>query len=298
MQFLDEKGLELVLRKIKAKIDSTGNKITTSLSKYLTKTEASETYYNKEKSNELYQRKGSYVVPKDLKNYYKKEEVDNLISNIVYSGDLNLSGYYKRTESDDRYLQRTVWEKAFSKFIYQEANQPFTKVDFPGSAEIYFEQPIFGYLSKDDAKNTYMTRSDVFKYYLKKSEKAQSAKVADTITGNEGFLNYLHRHNNTTLPKTNSELNKLGIFVRYFSGDGKIDNQPTTWGQLINLPIGADSEESCQLWLQQSSGSMWHRGGNAETPVNNKPFVKFLDTEDMFDGNTIKLPNGAKIGVE
>ena len=110
---------------------------------------------------------------------------------------------------------------------------------------------------------------------------ANWAKGANALAGNEALYNYLHRHNNTTIPKTNVELNKLGIFARYFAGWGQIDNQPTEWGQLINFPAGMDSDESCQLWLQQDNGKLWHRGGNPVNPVNNRQFVRFLDTEDI-----------------
>ena len=154
------------------------------------------------------------------------------------------------------------------------------------------------YVQKITADNTYATKIESDGKYLTKSEKAQSAKVADALTGNESLYNYLHRHNNTAIPKTNYEINKLGIFVRYFAGWGQIDNQPTEWGQLINLPVGIDNNESCQLWIEQFSGKLYHRGGNASNKVNDNKFIKVLDTEDMYNGNMLKLPNGAKIGVE
>lgn len=118
---------------------------------------------------------------------------------------------------------------------------------------------------------------------------ANWANGANALAGNEALYNYLHRHNNTTIPKTNAEINKLGIFARYFAGWGQINNQPTEWGQLINFPAGMDSDESCQLWLQQDNGKLWHRGGNSVTPVNNRQFVRFLDTEDI-SGN-VSNPN-------
>lgn len=105
--------------------------------------------------------------------------------------------------------------------------------------------------------------------------------TANALTGNEALYNYLHRHNNTTIPQTNYELNKLGIFARYFAGWGQIDNQPTEWGQLINFPVGIDGDESCQFWIEQSSGNLWHRGGNTGIPVNNRQFVRCLDTDDI-----------------
>lgn len=105
--------------------------------------------------------------------------------------------------------------------------------------------------------------------------------TANALAGNEALYNYLHRHNNTTIPKTNAEINKLGIFTRYFAGDGQIDNQPTGWGQLINLPADMDNDESFQLWIDQTYGRLYSRKGNATIKVNDMPFTKFLDTNDI-----------------
>lgn len=105
--------------------------------------------------------------------------------------------------------------------------------------------------------------------------------TAHALAGNESLYNYLHRHNNTAIPKTNAELNKLGIFTRYFAGDGQIDNQPTTWGQLINFPAGMDGNESLQFWIEQASGKLYHRGGNTGIKVNDTPFTRFLDADDI-----------------
>lgn len=106
--------------------------------------------------------------------------------------------------------------------------------------------------------------------------------TANALAGNEALYNYLHRHNKTTIPKTNIELNNLGIFTRYFSGGGQIDNQPTPWGQLINFPVSMDSSsESCQFWIEQPTGKLFHRSGNRAIKINDIPFVKFLDSDDI-----------------
>lgn len=105
--------------------------------------------------------------------------------------------------------------------------------------------------------------------------------TANALAGNEALYNYLHRHNKTTIPKTNIEINKLGIFARYFAGWGQIDNQPTEWGQLINLPAEMDMEESLQFWIDQSDGRLYSRKGNETIKINDMPFVRFLRTEDI-----------------
>ena len=104
---------------------------------------------------------------------------------------------------------------------------------------------------------------------------------AGTLVGDAGLLDYLHRLGvNPTLPTTNAALNALGVFLSYFTQNDKIANQPTQYGQLLNLPADKGSE-SAQLWIAQASGRMFHRGGNGSIAINDTPFKRFLDTDDL-----------------
>lgn len=104
---------------------------------------------------------------------------------------------------------------------------------------------------------------------------------AGTLDGDAGLWDYLHRLGvDPTLPTTNAALNALGVFMSSFS-QNKIANQPGQWGQLINIPWNRDGDESTQIWIEQNSGRMFHRGGNSAVIVNNTPFKRFLDTDDL-----------------
>lgn len=104
---------------------------------------------------------------------------------------------------------------------------------------------------------------------------------AKSLAGDAGLWDYLHRlGKNPTLPPTNAALNTLGVFMSYFDQKDKIANQPTQYGQLINLPADKRAE-SAQLWIEQHTGKMFHRGGNGEVAINDTPFTRFLDTEDL-----------------
>lgn len=99
------------------------------------------------------------------------------------------------------------------------------------------------------------------------------------LTGNDALFNYLHRlGTNPTLPTTNKELTALGVFMSYY-WHNIIAHQPTTYGQIINLPADS-SNELAQLWIEQTSGRMYYRGGNTGTPINDVPFTRFLDEDD------------------
>jgi hypothetical protein len=104
---------------------------------------------------------------------------------------------------------------------------------------------------------------------------------AKSLAGDAGLWDYLHRlGKNPTLPPTNAALNALGVFMSYFDQKDKIANLPTQCGQLINLPADK-SAESAQLWIEQHTGKMFHRGGNGEAAINDTPFTRFLDTDDL-----------------
>lgn len=101
-----------------------------------------------------------------------------------------------------------------------------------------------------------------------------------SLTGNAGLWDYLHRLGvNPTLPKINVELNELGVFMSYFDQSNKIANQPTQYGQLLNIPADK-SYQSTQLWIEQPTGKMFHRGGSNLHSIYDNPFKRFLDTDD------------------
>ena len=104
---------------------------------------------------------------------------------------------------------------------------------------------------------------------------------AGTLVGDAGLWDYLHRLGvNPTLPTTNAAINTLGVFMSYFDQKDKIANQPTQYGQLLNIP--ADKlQKACQLWVEQANGRLYHRGGDALTAINDTPFKRFLDTDDL-----------------
>lgn len=105
---------------------------------------------------------------------------------------------------------------------------------------------------------------------------------AGTLDGDAGLHDYLHRFGvNQALPTTNIKLNALGVFMSYFDQKDKIANQPTKYGQLINLPVFRTKPGSQQLWIDHPSGKMYHRGGNGSIAINDTPFTRFLDTDDL-----------------
>ena len=106
--------------------------------------------------------------------------------------------------------------------------------------------------------------------------------------------NALRTQDNTTLTGlTNAQWNALGIFIRYVTTTGVFENQPSQYGQLWNIP--ADSgNESTQLFIEQNSGRIYFRGGNAGIAVKDQPFkgVAYFNSS-----NHLVFPNGAEMWI-
>lgn len=92
---------------------------------------------------------------------------------------------------------------------------------------------------------------------------------------NHAHTSFAMLHNkpeNFTLPPTNSEISKLGMFITYYTRY-VIKNQPTQYGQLINIPPGIDdTNEVTQIWIEQNSGQLYTRGGNSGNAIVDRIF--------------------------
>lgn len=92
---------------------------------------------------------------------------------------------------------------------------------------------------------------------------------------NHAHTSFAMLHNkpeNFTLPSTNSEISKLGMFITYYTRY-VIKNQPTQYGQLINIPPGIDNtDEVTQIWIEQYSGQLYTRGGNGDNAIVDRIF--------------------------
>lgn len=118
-----------------------------------------------------------------------------------------------------------------------------------------------------------------------------------TITGIEGKTDLhsaLHRYgdNPTDLKGlTNEQWHDKGTFISYFSKDNLIENQPSTYGQLINLVPSKDpslsniNKETLQLFLKQADGDIYVRGGNGVINIKDEKFKRCVMLKDK-SGNT------------
>lgn len=105
----------------------------------------------------------------------------------------------------------------------------------------------------------------------------------------------LHTYPNNYVPAdtSNAGWNSLGFCSIYYD-TMKIKNQPSRYGQLINIPATKDGVESIQLFIVQSSGTLLSRGGNGDIPVNDALF-KHVGID--YDTGHLHFPNGAELWV-
>ena len=104
---------------------------------------------------------------------------------------------------------------------------------------------------------------------------SQGGRFVNINPNNHAHTSFAMLHSkpeNFELPTTNSEMSKLGMFITYYT-KYVFSGQPTKYGQLINIPPGIDNtEEATQIWIEQSSGQMYVRGGNWQDPIASRNF--------------------------
>lgn len=92
---------------------------------------------------------------------------------------------------------------------------------------------------------------------------------------------WFHRYGLNYVPSdvTNNGWNSLGLCLIYYT-EIKIKNQPSTYGQLLNIPAD-QHHESTQIWIEQPSGALYFRGGNGSDIVNDEVFTRVATEADV-----------------
>ena len=93
---------------------------------------------------------------------------------------------------------------------------------------------------------------------------------------------------------TNAQWGALGFFIRYFANTTAFENQPSIYGQLINI-CADGGNEATQLFIEQNSGKLYFRGGNGSIAMKD---VKFKEVAYWNDNKHLQFPNGAEMWVD
>ena len=128
------------------------------------------------------------------------------------------------------------------------------------------------------------------------AKKLNSTEAENTYVKQGGMNLWNALHNNTTSNLnglTNTQWNALGFFIRYFTTTNSFENQPSQYGQLINISANT-ANEATQLFIEQNSGKLFFRGANAAVAVKD---VKFKEVAYWNDNKHLQFPNGAEMWV-
>lgn len=91
---------------------------------------------------------------------------------------------------------------------------------------------------------------------------------------------------------TTANWGSKNVGVHWYTNTGQLINQPSQWGYLWNIGMGSEVH---QLWMEQSSGSVWHRGGNGSGW--NGSWRRMLDSENLGIYFSRRVVNSGVSGV-
>ncbi len=95
---------------------------------------------------------------------------------------------------------------------------------------------------------------------------------------------------------TNAGWGALGTFISYYTSK-VLDNQPSQYGQLINL-CADETKNATQLWLDQPSGKLAYRGGNGSIVMNDTTFTYVASATDLANAKSaLETSISTKAGV-
>lgn len=83
--------------------------------------------------------------------------------------------------------------------------------------------------------------------------------VNNKIIANRGLQPQGSNPITSTGADTTANWGALNTSLYFYTNMGQLIDQPSQWGYILNLGQGSEIH---QLWMEQASGSIWHRGGN------------------------------------
>lgn len=198
---------------------------------------------------------------------------------------------YTKTESDNKYQAKgnyvalTKWNSTFKSNVnfYPDTNNQYTYIDCPDSTYFYFQKPLYGYSKTDEIANTYLSKTDAENTYMKKT-----GSGGTFLTTTEAEKTYL-----TQTKAENTYLTKSEATQTYLTkDDATSDYAQAKWVEDRFLTV-----EAANIRYQQQGNYITQDilDNYVRTQEANAVFVR---KQELYQDNSIKLPNGAKIGVE
>lgn len=116
--------------------------------------------------------------------------------------------------------------------------------------------------------------------------------VNNKIIANKGLQPQGSNPIRSTGADTTANWGALNTSLYFYTNTGQLIDQPSQWGYVLNLGQGSDVH---QLWMEQASGSLWHRGGNGAGW--NGSWRRMLDSENLGLYFTRRVVDGGVSGI-
>lgn len=201
---------------------------------------------------------------------------------------------YTKTETDKRYLQQTDAKETY--LTKQEAEDTYLQ---EAEAAEYC-------LSKEDARSTYLSKTDAENTYMKKT-----GGGGTFLTTTEAENKYLTKTDamGKYLDQTKAESTYVAkkdwdaTFVKFLSSGNQ---RPAVSINFADVALIKFNRPLLDYYNKEETDERYQEKGDYVTPdiLQNYYLTKqeaaavFVRDVDLYDGDDVKLPNGAKIGVE
>lgn len=190
---------------------------------------------------------------------YKQSSASSYTSVTVKSGGLsfsNLSRTLTNIDSTKSYDIQLVLSDYFSSVTYQ-LKLSTTKVimDLKSTGVGINKYNERGAL--DVGGDAYVSGS----LYAGQSVHAEGGVAANTTSYfHSGIAVQSSNTITSTGTDTTSNWGSKNVGVHWYTNAGQLIDQPSQWGYLWNIGMGTEVH---QMWMEQATGSVWHRGGNS-----------------------------------
>ncbi len=188
----------------------------------------------------------------------------------------------KKADSADLSSKRDKTDGLFSVNIGVDANSEYSHARFYNTSKGYIKLESAPETASEMGSLVKCNNQDTMLYKLRLPNKNGVLAIEEDMRNIHGLL-HKYPPNTSFTNLSNTQWNQKGVFSCYFNQNGRFENQPTQFGQLINLVPESNlgGLECAQLWIAQNGGDIWTRGGNAANAVKDRGFRRLAWIDEI-----------------
>lgn len=188
----------------------------------------------------------------------------------------------KKADSADLSTKRDKTDGLFSVNIGVDANSEYSHARFYNTSKGYIKLESAPETASEMGSLVKCNNQDTMLYKLRLPNKNGVLAIEEDMRNIHGLL-HKYPPNTSFTNLSNKQWNQKGVFSCYFNQNGRFENQPTQFGQLINLVPESNlgGLECAQLWIAQNGGDIWTRGGNEANAVKDRGFRRLAWIDEI-----------------